>query len=264
MENASDKIRNNLKNIKRVVLKVGTKLLVDSSSGVANENIKNIVQYCCHLRAHGKEVVLVSSGAIGAGKQRLGLLDLKGDLSLSQMAASVGQGILMEMYSSQFNEKSITVGQVLLTHADLKDEQRRLNAKNTFMSLLQFGVIPIVNENDVVSTEEIKFGDNDVLASMVADLVAADLLILLTSVDGLLKDNIVVEYLPELTDEHRNLIEDDVRNVSFGGMGSKLESAANFAKESRVCIIANGKDPKVIEKILAGEKVGTLIAKKTA
>ncbi|MFQ5708278.1 MAG: glutamate 5-kinase, partial [bacterium] len=216
------------------------------------------------LRRAGKEVVLVSSGAIAAGVEALGLKNRPNNLPQLQMAAAVGQVRLMSAYDRLFSTEPCSIGQVLLTHDDLTNRTRHLNARNTMMQLLRQGVIPIVNENDVVSVDEIKFGDNDILAALVAILIEADLLLLLTTTDGLRAPYRAtktrrVPYLESVTRETLALAAGKSSEFSLGGMASKLQSAQTAVTVGARVVIADGRKTRVIERILAGEDTGTLI-----
>jgi len=250
---------------KRVVVKIGTRVLVQRSGRPDTQRMKALVHDLAKAQQSGREVVLVSSGAIGAGMEALGLTRRPTNLPDLQMAASIGQLRLMAHYEKLFAAEKCRVGQVLLTHADLKDRRRHLNARHTVLNLLRHGVIPIVNENDVVAVEEIQFGDNDLLAALVSHLVQADLCILLTTADGLREPTTSgrtrrVSYLPEITDAARDLDKGAGSSLSIGGMATKLEAAGEVSKAGGLSVIANGRKPETITRILAGQDVGTLIA----
>ena len=182
--------RQNLKNKKRIVIKVGSSSLVHPETGETDLlKLEQLVRVLCDLRNQGKDVVLVSSGAIGVGRKALGLNERPKELAQKQACASVGQGMLMMIYQKLFNEYSHVASQILMTKHTIVREKSLHNARNTFNELLRMGVIPIVNENDTVSTDEIEIGDNDTLSAVVAALVQADLLILLSDIDGLFTDD---------------------------------------------------------------------------
>ena len=180
-------IRKQISEAKRVVIKVGTRVLVQSNGRPNHLRLQQLVKSISGLKREGREVILVSSGAVASGYEALKLKKRPQHLPDLQLAAAVGQTRLMSEYQQLFKKERCTIGQVLLTHEDLKHRDRHLNARNTFMQLLHHGIIPIVNENDVVSVDEIKFGDNDELAALVSILTDADLLIMLTSVNGFLR-----------------------------------------------------------------------------
>ncbi|OLE39859.1 MAG: glutamate 5-kinase [Candidatus Rokubacteria bacterium 13_1_20CM_2_70_7] len=217
----------------------------------------------------GREVVLVTSGAIMAGMARLALAERPRSIPEKQAAAAVGQSALMWQYEIAFAPHGITVGQVLLTAHDIGDRTRYLNARNTLLTLLRLGVLPIVNENDTVAVEEIKVGDNDNLSALVASLIDADLLVLLTDVDGLYTDDPSVsaaarklDTVESVTDEIAGMVWDRAGRVSVGGMATKLEAAQKTAASGIPMVIANGAASGVLGRVLAGEPVGTYFAPK--
>src|SRR5207302_3895344 len=221
--------------------------------------------------SEGRRIVLVSSGAIATGVARLGLAARPRSIPEKQAAAAVGQSALMWQYEAAFSRHRIPVGQVLLTAEDVKDRARYLNARNTLDALLRFGVLPIVNENDTVAVEEIKVGDNDNLSALVASLVDADLLVLLTDVDGLYTDDPTVnararrpEPVEAVTDEIARLARDRTGGVSVGGMVTKLQAARKAAAAGVPMIIASGRAPGVLRRSVAGAPVGTYFAPKAA
>jgi glutamate 5-kinase len=254
--------RSILTRAKRLVVKVGSRVLVQTSGRPDTRRIRELVRQLAALRKDGREVVLVTSGAIGAGMQALGMTTRPTHLPDLQMAAAVGQSCLMAMYGELFAAQGCIVGQVLLTHGDLKDRVRHLNARNTMMRLLDRGIIPVVNENDVVAVDEIKFGDNDLLASLVALLIDADALILLTTVDGLREPGTNgrtkrVALLEGITKDTLALAKGKGSQLSTGGMASKLQSAAMVLHNGIHVAIANGRTPGVIDRLIRGEDTGT-------
>ena len=257
-------IRQQLTACRRIVVKVGTRVLTQSNGKPNVRRMEHLVEQLALLHHSGYEVVLVSSGAIGVGMQVLGMSRRPSHLPELQMAAAVGQTQLLTRYDELFTEQRCLISQVLLTHDDLKDRVRHLNARNTMLTLLRNKVIPIVNENDVVAVDEIKFGDNDLLAALVAILVQADALVLLTSADGLREPvsggrTRRVPYLSKVTNNVLELVEDKVSELSSGGMRSKLEAASMAAKVAAFSVIADGRKPEILGRIFAGEDVGTLI-----
>lgn len=259
--------RQNLKNKKRIVIKVGSSSLVHPETGETDLlKLEQLVRVLCDLRNQGKDVVLVSSGAIGVGRKALGLNERPKELAQKQACASVGQGMLMMIYQKLFNEYSHVASQILMTKHTIVREKSLHNARNTFNELLKMGVIPIVNENDTVSTDEIEIGDNDTLSAIVAALIDADLLILLSDIDGLYTDDPrqnpnaeFIEQVDELTEEFMHMGKASTgSNVGTGGMNTKM-IAAKIATSSDVdMIIANSKDIGVLHRLLSGEKEGTL------
>jgi glutamate 5-kinase len=216
------------------------------------------------LHHAGKEIVLVSSGAIAAGMQTLGLKNRPTHLPQLQMVAAVGQVRLMSIYDKYFTAFGCKIGQVLLTHDDLKNRPRHLNARNTMLELLRQKLIPVVNENDVVSVDEIKFGDNDILASLVTILIEAETLLLLTATDGLhtsfgTKNSSRIPYLKSVTKNALSMAMGKDNALSLGGMESKLKSAQAAIHAGARVVIADGRKRNIISTILKGEDTGTLI-----
>ena len=244
----------------RIVVKIGSRVLVQESGKPDLKRIRSLVKDLVRLQKAGREVIVVSSGAIGTGMQALGMKTRPTSLPDLQMAAAVGQCRLMTTYDRFFSAEKCHIGQVLLTHDDLKHRQRHLNARNTMMNLLRNGIIPIVNENDVVAVDEIKFGDNDRLAALVALLIEADLLVLLTTVDGFRAQSKRVSYLSGIGEKELAHAIGKGSGISTGGMASKLQAANLVAQVSAPVVIANGRTAGVLTKILSGADVGTLIA----
>ncbi len=253
------KHRSSLKDAKRVVVKAGSKVLVESTGRPDEKQLRQLVDALAAFRKGGGEVAFVSSGAVGAGLEALGMKSRPKAIPDLQMAASVGQICLMSVYNELFQANGCQVGQVLLTHDVLKHRERHLNARNTLLNLIEHGIIPIINENDTISTEEIKFGDNDVLAALVAILIDADALILLSTTDGLRNGDERVSYIEEVDDDVLNLVADKTDLLSTGGMASKLQSAQIAAHNGIPVVIADGRRSGVLGRILNGEDEGTLL-----
>ena len=254
--------------VRRLVVKVGSGLVTASGAGASPERIGALAAEIASVR-EGRHVVLVTSGAITTGMARLGLPERPRSIPEKQAAAAVGQSALMWQYEAAFSRHGIPVGQVLLTAQDIGDRARYLNAKNTLLALLKFDVLPIVNENDTVAVEEIKVGDNDNLSALVASLLDADLLVLLTDVDGLYTDDPTVnarakklDTVLAVTDEIARLARDRADGVSVGGMATKLQAARKAAAAGVPMIIASGRDSGVLRRVIAGEPVGTYFAPK--
>ena len=252
------KERENLQSAERIVVKVGTQVLMDEA------NITEIVAQMADLKQKGHEVVLVTSGAIGAGLKTLGIHKRPTQLADLQMAAAVGQTTLLQRYITEFQKHDCIVSQVLLTHADLKNRRRHLNARNAMLNLLKRSVIPIVNENDVVSVDEIQVGDNDLLSALVSVLIDADLLILLTSPNGLHeyvdgKPAKRIAYLKKVTQKTFDLVKPKNNPLSTGGMATKLQAARMTNKSGAYAVIASGMQQNVLTDILSGKDIGTLI-----
>ena len=250
---------------RRIVVKIGSRVLVQRSGRPDTRRMRALVRQVAALRREGREVVVVSSGAIGSGMEALGMKRRPTAVPDLQMAAAVGQSRLMAAYDALFGKEGFRIGQVLLTHDDLRHRSRHLNARNTMMNLLRHGIVPIVNENDVVATEEIKFGDNDLLAALVSLLVEADALILLTTVDGFRapagpKRTKRVPLLHGVSDKELAMAVGKGSELSTGGMASKLQSAGMVAANGIPVVIANGRTDDVITEAAAGQDTGTLIA----
>ncbi len=250
---------------KRVVVKVGTSSLTYPNGRLQLGQIQRLVREMADLGNAGHEVILVSSGAIGAGMSRLGLTKRPKRIAEKQAIAAIGQGLLMQVYSKLFTEYSHVCAQVLLTADDLQQRGRYLNCRNTLGTLLKQGVIPIVNENDSVAVEEIKFGDNDRLSAMVANLVSADMLIILSDIDGVydkdphkVADAQLIPIISEITRETQDLAGGVGTSLGTGGMATKFE-AAKIAQCSGIpLVIANGAKPNALSQIVSGEPIGTL------
>jgi glutamate 5-kinase len=249
---------------RRVVVKVGSSSLRATDGGLDREVIADLVTQIAAIRGRGVEVVLVSSGAVAAGLRPLGLLRRPSDLPGLQAAASVGQGVLMHTYQACFALHGLVCGQVLLTRGDVVDRGRYLNARHTFEKLLELGAVPVVNENDTVATDELRFGDNDRLAALVASMLGADLLVLLSDVDGLLAGDPaltaslpVVERVDDLSALNADHYGSAVSDVGRGGIASKLEAARIATFSGAHTVIANARRRGTIRAAVAGDHVGT-------
>jgi glutamate 5-kinase len=248
-----------LAGVKRVVVKIGTNLLTGDKSPLAPDVIKRLVAEIARLKRRGVEVVLVTSGAIGAGVLELGMKRRPRDLPGLQAAAAVGQAILMNIYHECFRKAGFTSGQILLTRDDLDRRDRHLNARHTLLTLLEKGIIPIINENDSVAVDEIKFGDNDFLAALVANLIRADLLIILTDVEGLLgRSGELISRVERITPQVKSLAGGGGKEFSRGGMKSKVEAAGIVTRAGGLAVIADGRRPGVLPDVVEGKEIGTL------
>ena len=255
-----------LKDKKRIVIKIGSSSLTHSETGDLNlRKIEQLVRIISDLRGQGKEVVLVSSGAIAAGRQAMGFSEKPKRLEEKQAFAAVGQARLMMVYQKLFAEYNQTAAQILMTKYTMLNGTSRFNAQNTFNELLALGAIPIVNENDTVSTNEIQFGDNDRLSALVAALIGADVLLLMSDIDGLYTDdpnkNPEAEFIPlveKLTPELRAMGKGTASSVGTGGMSAKLAAAQIATDGGADMLIANADDLNIIYKILDGAAAGTL------
>ncbi len=270
-------LREKIKDKKRIVIKIGSSSLTHKETGDMDYiRMEKLVRELSDIRNQGKEVILVSSGAIAAGKNVVNQKNIRVDskeesLALKQACSAVGQARLMMTYQRLFAEYNQIAAQVLMTKNTIVDDLNRFNAHNTFSELLKLGTIPIVNENDTVTTYEIEFGDNDTLSAIVAALVDADLLILLSDIDGLYTDDPrknpdakFIEQVDELTDELMGMGKATTgSSVGTGGMNTKLVAAQIATKSDVDMIIANSNDIGVLHRILSGENEGTLfVAKK--
>lgn len=269
-------IRETLKDKKRVVIKIGSSSLTHKETGGLDYvKMEVLVRELSNLRNQGKDVILVSSGAIAVGKRAIRLTDTTGHkpLAVKQACAAIGQAKLMMVYQKLFAEYNQTMAQILMTKNTILDNLNRYNAHNTFSELLKLGVIPVVNENDTIATYEIRVddndvlvGDNDTLSAIITALVDADLLILLSDIDGLYTDDPrknpnakFIEEVDELTEEYMHMGKTSTgSNVGTGGMNTKM-TAAKLATESGAdMVIANSKDISIIHRIIAGENCGTI------
>jgi glutamate 5-kinase len=256
--------RRALTRARRLVVKVGSGLITAPGHGLDGKRIAALAADVAALVADHREVTLVSSGAIMAGAARLGLKERPRSIPEKQAAAAVGQSALMWHYEQAFKKHGIKVGQVLLTGQDISDRSRYLNARNTLLALLDFGVLPIVNENDTVAVDEIKVGDNDNLAALVAHLIDADLLVLLTDVDGLYTGDprrdpraTRLSTVEAVTEEIQRLVFDATATVSVGGMSTKLEAAQKASASGIPMVIASGREPGTLQRVMRAEDVGT-------
>jgi glutamate 5-kinase len=246
------------------VVKFGTGILTSSNGGLNAKRIKHYASQIAALQKKGRKVVIVSSGAIGAGMTRLRIHRRPTNIHDLQACAAVGQNLLMANYEKAFSQKRLTVAQILLTHEDFLHKERRQNAKNTILNILNRGIVPVINENDAVSFEEIKFGDNDQLASMVHQLLHADACIILSNVDGFLVRE-SSKSKPKVLSTIRTISKDIVKQAggsgshrSVGGMKSKILAARRVLKTRKPMIIANGQLPNVLTRLLKGEPLGTI------
>lgn len=265
-------IRDSVKRAHRIVVKVGTSTLTHENGKMNLVRMDRLAMALSELMNEDKEVILVSSGAIGVGMGKFNFRRRPAGMGMKQALAAVGQCELMNIYSRLFSAYNHTVAQILLTRNDVEDELKKNNVINTFNSLLEFGVIPIVNENDTVSVDEIKslmmFGDNDTLSAVVAKLISADLLIILSDIDGLYdgnpkenKDSRLVSTVENVDKSIRNYAGGSGTLRGTGGMVTKLD-AAEIATSSGVdLVIANGENPLILLDILKGQDIGTLFCK---
>jgi len=251
---------------KKIVVKIGSSSLTNGSKQLCRPQMIEIVRQLCHLHAAGHAVVLVSSGAIAAGREALTISTASSCMPTKQMMAAIGQVRLMHTWSELFAIYGVMIGQVLLTREDISDEKRAENAKTTFHTLLSHRVIPIVNENDTVSTEEIRFGDNDTLSGLVSQLIGADLLVLLTDQEGLYTadprfhpDAQLIDFIDHVDDAIKDCAGEssNPHGIGTGGMATKVEAARIATGSGTSVTIASAKEPNVLVELLAGKKIGT-------
>lgn len=255
-----------LKDKKKIVVKIGSSSITHESTGNINyKKLERLVRILCDIKNQGKDIVLVSSGAIAVGRQAVGLSEKPKILSEKQACAAIGQCRLMMTYQKLFAEYNQIAAQVLMTKYTMLNDDSLNNARNTFEELFKFGAIPVVNENDTVSTYEIEFGDNDRLSALVCALVGADLLILLSDIDGLFTDDPnrnpnaeFIEIVTEIDENIRKMAKETASSVGTGGMSAKLAAATIATDAGADMVIANSKDVSVIEDIIEGKNVGTL------
>jgi glutamate 5-kinase len=258
-----------LKASKRIVVKIGSALLTDDGRGLCADGLDAWVAQLAALRASGREVVLVSSGAVAEGMSRLGWLERPDDLHKLQAAAAVGQMGLVHAYETRFRTHGLQTAQILLGHDDISARDRYLNARGTLLTLLELGVVPVVNENDTVVTDEIRFGDNDTLAALVANLIDADTLVILTDQRGLFEGD------PRLNPGAKLISEASVGDRSLdvmvagaagllgrGGMLTKLRAARLASRSGANTVIVGGREDRVLDRIFAAEDLGTLLLSK--
>jgi len=252
-----------IKSASRVVIKLGTGVLTDQRKQIHLDQMRQLVRQVAALRRLGREVILVSSGAVGAGMGGLGIEKRPSTLSELQACAAVGQMRLMATYEKLFSKFKLHVGQVLLTHEDLRHHDRHLNARNTLLALLERGVIPVINENDAVSFTELKFGDNDQLSALVASLLPADLLIILTTVDGVMEnfgreDARVIPTIDQIDPQVEALAAGTTSVTAIGGMATKVQAGRILMRAGIPMVIASGYKKNVLVGILKGKEEGTI------
>lgn len=268
---SSSPVSNALRDARRIVVKVGSSLVTNEGRGLDEQAIGEWCRQLAALMRDGREVVMVSSGAIAEGMKRLGWRTRPHEVHELQAAAAVGQMGLAQMYETKLRENGVGSAQVLLTHADLADRERYLNARSTLLTLLGLGVVPVINENDTVVNDEIKFGDNDTLGALVANLVEADALVILTDQKGLYTAD--PRKHPEAQFVHEALAGDPALEAMAGGVGSaigsggmitKILAAKRAAGSGASTVIAWGREPDALMRLVNGEPIGTLLVAQTA
>ena len=251
-------------NVKRALIKVGTGVLA-GADGLDLGIVEQLVDEIVKLRSGGMQIVIVTSGAIASGKHRMGITGRLNSMPQKQACAAIGQGRLMRIYSNAFGRHSVYVAQILLTMSDLTDRTRYINVRNTLSTLMDWNVVPIINENDTVSVAEIKFGDNDHLAAMIANVIQADILINLTNTEGLYDRNPagkqrarLIKIVSEITDEIESMATAEADPVGMGGMRSKVIAARKVTACGIPYVIAKGKTKGILADLFAGKEKGTL------
>lgn len=259
-----------LKQAKRIVIKIGSSLVASRETGLMADRLERLADDVAALVKQGREVVLVSSGAVVSGIRKLGLREYPKSLPVKQAAAAVGQSRLMWAYEKAFERLGLKVAQILLTHEDLADRRRFLNARHTLHALLSFSVIPIINENDSVAVDELRVGDNDTLAAQVAHLLDADLLVILSDVDGLFtadpRRDASATLIPLITDITKDIEERAGLSRTFegtGGMATKVQAAKKVAEYGVATLILNGTSPTLLPTVFAGGSGGSLFVART-
>jgi glutamate 5-kinase len=254
---------------RRIVVKVGSSILASVDKGLHYEVFSHLTKEISDLKRQGCEIVLVSSGAIAAGMEKLGYKTRPQAITQKQATAAVGQTRLMNIYEDYFSRYQQMVAQVLLTHDDLSHRRRFLNARNTLLTLLELGIIPIINENDTVVVDEIKFGDNDNLSALITNLIGADLLVILTDIDGLCDSdprvNPNAKCIPLVEDidgDIEGIIGETKNEMSVGGMISKIQAARKASRFGIPTVVARGTKDGILHQILRGKEIGTLILPK--
>jgi glutamate 5-kinase len=248
----------------RIVVKVGTRTLSAGGDALSRPRMVDLVRQIARLHAEDHELLLVSSGAIFAGREALGDPPRRRDIPFKQTLAAVGQVRLMAIYEQLFGLYDVVIAQALLTRADMADRERYLNARNTMLSLLRLRAVPVINENDVVGVEEIRIGDNDNLSALVANLVDADLLVMLTDQKGLLTGDprldagaVLIEEVSSIDDDVRRLAGGSGSSVGTGGMATKIQAAEMATRSGTQVVIASGDEPHVLLRLVEGESIGT-------
>ena len=264
-----DSCKRTLQEAQTIVVKVGTRMLTYETGKLNLRAMEKVVRELADLKNQGKDVVLVSSGAVGAGMGRLGLPKKPQNIPEKQAVAAIGQGLLIQMYEKLFAEYGQVVAQVLLTRDDFQDRKRYLNSRNALLALLDFGAVPVINENDTVAVEEIEFGDNDTLSALLASLLDADLLVILTDIGGLYSGNPhldesarLVSVVEQITPEVRKWAGATCEALATGGMVTKLLAAEIAVNSGIPLVIASGREPDILQRVLSGEVIGTYFCAK--
>ena len=260
--------RENLKAAKRIVVKVGTSTLTYNNGNLNLYRIEHLIREIADLHNAGKEIIFVTSGAIAAGVGKMGLNKKPETIPENQALAAIGQGVLMHIYEKFFAEYGLTMGQILLTKNSTIDEHARENSKNSLTALLKMGVIPVINENDAVAVDEIKIGDNDNLSAIVATLIDAEILIILTDIDGLYNGNPkidsaaeLIHEVPKINSEIEKMAGGAGTKLGTGGMFTKIQAAKLATENGIAMLIISGKEIGNLRRALSGEEIGTIFYK---
>lgn len=249
---------NILKDAERIVVKVGTSAMTDETGRLDEHVIRDLSAQIAELRGQGRQITLVASGAVGAGMGELDLPARPKTLPMLQAVAAVGQSQLMRTFHDILATHGIRVAQVLLTREDFEDRRRYLNIRNTLTTLLDADVLPILNENDAVGTEELSFGDNDIIAAHMTNLLAADVLVLLTTTEGVLAEGKLLDVIEQVDEDTLTLALADKSRLGSGGMATKLTAAGYVTRAGEAAVIANARAESVLTRLVAGETVGTV------
>lgn len=247
-----------LSQARRLVVKIGTQAICTTGGRLDVRAVRSLARQIAALIQDGRRVTVVASGAIGAGLGELNLPARPKTMPELQAVAAVGQGELMRAFRNVFSRHDLPVAQVLLTREDFEDRTRYLNIRNTLRALEELGALAIINENDAVAIDEIRYGDNDLIAAHVAGMVAADVLIFLTTVDGVMDGGVAMDVVRKVDDEAIDLATDERTLLGSGGMASKIAAAGMITRAGEIALIANARAPKVLTRLLAGKRLGTL------
>ncbi len=251
--------QNIISQARRIVVKVGTSAITDQTGRLDQRTVRRLASQIADVMKSGVSVTLVASGAIGAGMAELDLPARPRTLPMLQAVAAVGQGQLMRTFHDAMGRRKLRVAQVLLTRDAFEDRTRYLNIRNTLLALHEAGVLPILNENDAVAVDELRYGDNDIIAAHVTNMLAADLLVMLTTVDGVLKGEAVMDVIERVDEEVLALARGRGKTrLGSGGMGSKLTAAGLVTRAGEAAVIANARTPDVLKRLLGGEAIGTV------
>jgi glutamate 5-kinase len=266
---SKEKRKKVLEKARRIVVKVGSSILASLEKGLHYETFSHLTKEISELKRQGYEIVLVSSGAIAAGMEKLGYKTRPQSITQKQATAAVGQSRLIHIYENYFSRYQQMVAQVLLTHDDLSHRRRFLNARNTLLALLELGIIPIINENDTVVVDEIKVGDNDNLSALITNLIGADLLIILTDIEGICErdprshpDAKCISLIEDIDADMEGVMGETKSQMSVGGMASKIQAARKASRFGIPTVVACGTKKEVLRQVLKGKEIGTLILPK--